>query len=227
MNTDQKKDIILVDDHIIIRDGLKQLIEKLGPYQVSRQYDNGATLVEGFPLDPTPDLIVMDITMPEMDGDEVVLLMKQRGITIPVLILSLINDENRIIRLFRNGVRGYLQKDCTAAMMKEALEQIFKAGFYHNELMTYALQAEWPPRKTEQEKILDKLSPREREFLKLVCNSEEYTYVQIANLMNVQHRTVDGYREIIFEKFGIKSKSGMVLFVLRHQLIEYLDQYEI
>jgi DNA-binding CsgD family transcriptional regulator len=66
------------------------------------------------------------------------------------------------------------------------------------------------------------LTVREKEFLKLVCNEKEYTYDQIADLMKVQHRTVDGYRESVFEKFGIKSKTGLVLFVLKHNLFELL-----
>ncbi len=70
--------------------------------------------------------------------------------------------------------------------------------------------------------MLDRLSEKEREFLKWVCDVNEYTYEQIADLMNVQHRTVDGYRESIFDKFGIKSETGMVLFVLRHKLFDYL-----
>ena len=70
--------------------------------------------------------------------------------------------------------------------------------------------------------IVEQLSHREREFLKLVCHEGEYTYDQIAGIMGVQHRTVDGYRESIFEKFAIKSKTGLVLFVLKHQLFDNL-----
>ncbi|MEI6021637.1 MAG: helix-turn-helix transcriptional regulator, partial [Bacteroidota bacterium] len=66
------------------------------------------------------------------------------------------------------------------------------------------------------------LSPREKEFLKLVCHEKEYTYEQIADQMKVQHRTVDGYRESVFDKFGIKSKTGLVLFVLKHDLFQVL-----
>jgi DNA-binding CsgD family transcriptional regulator len=69
---------------------------------------------------------------------------------------------------------------------------------------------------------MDKLSPREKEFLKLVCHEKEYTYEQIADQMNITPRTVDGYRESIFEKFGIRSKTGLVLFVLKHKLFDVL-----
>jgi len=217
------KDIVLVDDHVIIREGLKELIGKLGPYHVSRQYDNGAELVRDMPLQPMPDLIIMDIAMPEMDGDEVVRLMKEQNMMMPVLILTLSQDENRIIRLFRDGVSGYLKKNCTAAMLQQALEEIFRVGYYHNELMMYALRtSEETPKKSQRELILEKLSLREREFLRLVCDENEYTYDEIGGIMKVQHRTVDGYREALFNKFGIRSKTGLVLFVLKHQIYDSL-----
>lgn len=217
----ENKKIILVDDHIVVRNGLGELIEKLGPYTIWRQYDNGKQFVDD--LSPGADLIVMDITMPEMDGDEVMDELNRLNVSTPVLILSLNENENKIIKLFRQGARGYLNKNCTATVMKQALEQIFKTGFYHNDLLAFALRSEErPPQKTKQEVILEKLSPKERIFLKHVCDAEEYTYDQIASLMNVQHRTVDGYREAIFDKFDIKSKSGLILFVLRNNLLDLL-----
>jgi two-component system invasion response regulator UvrY len=214
------KKLVLVDDHVIIRNGLKELIERLGPYQVVDQFDNGLEFVNAIPFSYEPDLIVMDISMPEMDGDEVMQVLKEKGISLPVLILTLNNDEERLIRLFRRGVRGYLQKNCTAAMMKEALEEIFTRGYYLNEHMQFALGADKAVREHSPNELLDILTPKEREFLRLICNDEEYTYKQISEIMSVSHRTVDGYREALFDKLGLKSKTGLVLFVLRNNLLD-------
>ena len=223
MPIEVKKNIVLVDDHVIIRNGLKELIEKIGPYTISHQFDNGLDLTEAFPIKPTPDLIVMDISMPEMCGDRAVEVLNEKGIKTPVLILTINDDEAAIVKLFRLGVRGYVKKDCTAAIMKEALQSVFEKGYYHNEFLTYSLKNnEVTNKKTKQELLLNQFSERERVFMKLVCDEEEYTYGQIADKMFVQPRTVDGYRESIFEKFGIKSKTGLVLFVLKHQLLEHL-----
>lgn len=217
------KNIVLVDDHIIIRNGLKELIEKLGPYRVSAEFDNGRELVDAFPLQPGPALILMDITMPVMDGDEVVAIMNEKGIDIPVLILTLSQDEQKMIRLFRSGIRGYLHKNCTAAVMKEALESIFKTGYYHNELLVQALHTpDAKPKVPVRMQILEKLTRREKEFMQLVCHEDEYTYDQIAGMMGVVRRTVDSYRESIFDKFDIKSKTGLVLFAIRHRLFDSL-----
>ena len=174
-------------------------------------------------MTPAPDLVVMDMNMPEMDGAQTVEALQARSSAIPVLILTLDCEEETVVRLFRNGVRGYLKKDCDAAGMKAALEDIFRHGYYHNEFLTLSLRGgEKKQKKTERDEIWEQLTDRERAFLKLVCDSREYTYGQIADAMNVQHRTVDGYREAIFDKFGIKSKTGLVLFVLKHQLFELL-----
>jgi DNA-binding NarL/FixJ family response regulator len=218
-----KKNIVLVDDHVIIRNGLKELIEKLGPFKISAEFDNGQALLDALPLSPAADLVILDICMPEMNGDKILEILSERKVKIPVLVLTLNEDESLIIKLFRLGARGYLKKNCTAAVMKEALNEIFEKGYYHNEFLTYSLQTNMTePPKTEQEKILSKLSAKEKQFLKLVCHEKEYTYEQIADKMEVQPRTVDGYREAIFGKFNIKSKTGLVLFVLKHNLFELL-----
>lgn len=217
------KNIVLVDDHLVVRSGLKMLIEKLGTYTISHEFDNGQHLVDAYPFEPQPDLIIMDISMPMLNGEEAFARLKEKECPIPVLILTLNTDEHLIVKLFRAGVRGYLAKDCTAQIMKGALEAIFNTGYYHNEFLLFSLQNEVPRKKlSEQERILEQLSDREKEFLRLVCHEDEYTYDQIAGHMGVQHRTVDGYRESIFEKFAIKSKTGLVLFVLKHNLFDLL-----
>lgn len=213
------KNIVLVDDHIIVRNGLRGLIEKLGPYKVSAEYDDGQALLDALPLQPVPDLAIIDLNMPGMNGDAVMERLNSLGVEWPVLILTLSEEENTIVRLFRLGVRGYLQKNCTAVVLRQALEEIFSRGFYHNELLTLALKtSNLPEKKSMREQLLERFSEREKEFMRLVCHEEEYTYDQIASHMKVHRRTVDGYRESVFDKFGIKSKTGLVLFALRNRL---------
>lgn len=215
--------ICLVDDHVIIRNGLQELIEKLGPYKVIQQYDNGRALLDAVEKMPTPDLIIMDVSMPQMSGDEVMQEFKERSIKIPVLVLTLNEDENLVIKLFRLGARGYLKKNCNSSQLKQAIDEIIRCGYYHNEFLTLSLQNNSVEnKKGEQDQILEQLTAREREFLRLVCHEKEYTYEQIADQMKVQHRTVDGYRESIFEKFNIKSKTGLVLFILKYRLFDLL-----
>jgi two-component system, NarL family, invasion response regulator UvrY len=216
------KNIVLVDDHVVIRNGLKELIEKIGSFKVTHQFDNGRSFMDALPFKNEPDLIIMDISMPDMSGDKVLEELKARQIKLPILVLTLNEDEGLIINLFRMGARGYLKKNCSSVILKEAISEILKNGYYHNEFLTLSLLNESKSKKNHQELILEQLTIREREFLKLVCNEKEYTYEQIADKMNVQHRTVDGYRESIFDKFAIKSKTGLVLFILKHKLFDLL-----
>jgi DNA-binding NarL/FixJ family response regulator len=219
----EKKQIILVDDHTIVRNGLKVLIEKLGPYKIMAEYDNGMRLLEHLDRVAKADLIIMDRSMPEMNGEATMLALNAQQITKPVLMLTLNEDEDIIIQLFRMGIRGYLKKDCSADALKSAIVSVLETGYYHNEFLTFSLQTNTAAKKkTEQDIILDQLTVRERHFLKLVCHEKEYTYQQIADIMQVQPRTVDGYREDLFDKFGIKSKTGLVLFVLKHKLMDLL-----
>ncbi|TSJ45384.1 response regulator transcription factor [Fluviicola chungangensis] len=219
----KNRSIVLIDDHTIVRNGLKELIEKLGPYSVTAQFDSGNAFLENFPVLQKPDLVIVDLNMPGMSGFELVEHIMTLEQAQKILILTLDSDEQTIIRLFRNGVRGFLKKNCSAEMLKNALDSILATGYYHNEFLALSLRTEVETtRLSEKERILAQLTDREREFLKWVCHEYEYTYDQIADQMQVSSRTVDGYREAIFDKFAIKSKTGLVLFVLKHQLFDEL-----
>jgi DNA-binding NarL/FixJ family response regulator len=210
--------VYLVDDHAVVRNGLKALIERMGHYIVTQQFDNGQELIDALPFNPAPDIIIMDLTMPVLDGSQTVKELKSRNITTPVLILTLETTEKTIIELFRMGIRGYLPKSCTADVLKKAIDDVINSGYYHNEMLTKALLNQNTAEETTS--TLAHLTERESLFLQLVCDENELTYEQIADKMGVSRRTVDGYRESIFEKFNIKSKTGLVLFAIKYGLIK-------
>ena len=211
--------IILVDDHVVVRNGLKELIEIMGPYKIIAQYDNGKQLIDALPFKKAPALIIMDLAMPVMSGAETMQRLKEMEVKYPVLVLTLNAADDTIIQMYKLGVRGYLEKDCTAPGLRAAIEDVLHSGYHHNDLLTKALAADDKPGpKDTRAEILKQITPREREFLLLVCDDAEYTYDQMASKMGVSVRTIDGYRESLFQKFGIKSKTGLVLFTLRHGL---------
>lgn len=212
--------IFLVDDHPIVRNGLKGLVERLGNYKVIAEYDNGEELMNEYPFSAPPDLIIMDLTMPIMDGTETVIALKQKGSKIPVLILTLETDERTIVNLFRLGIRGYLPKSSTADVLRKAISDVMGTGYYHNEMLAKALLSPNQVVLDERQQILAQVSQRERDFLKLVCDENEPTYEQIANMMEVSRRTVDGYRESLFNKFNIRSKTGLVLFAIKYGIVK-------
>lgn len=214
----KKVSIYLVDDHAVVRNGLKSLIEKMGNYAVTAQFDNGQELLDALPFDNAPDLIIMDLTMPVMGGAETVQELKARHIDTPVIILTLETSEKHIIGLFRQGIRGYLPKSCTADVLKKAIDDVVETGYYHNEMMTKALMMDHASVQDSKDS-LNHLTERETQFVQLVCDEKEYTYEQIADIMGVSRRTVDGYRESVFNKFNIKSKTGLVLLAIRYGII--------
>ncbi len=214
----EETSIILIDDHTIVRNGLKSLIEVLGNYKVIAEYDNGKQFVNATPL-PQADLIILDLNMPEMNGEQTMTWLRKNKPDLKVLILTLDTDDKTIIALYRAGVRGYIPKSCDASVLKKAIDSIIHTGYYHNDLLQHALIAD--AEKTEQiKKTTDLLLEREMVFLQLICDPEEYTYDQIATIMNVSKRTIDGYKLGLTEKFNIKSKTGLVLFAIKHGVVQ-------
>lgn len=213
-------DIYLVDDHPVVRSGLKSLIEKLGNYKITGEFDNGQELMDEVPFKTPPSLIIMDMTMPVMDGLQTVMALKQQDVNIPVLMLTLETDERIIVNLFRLGIRGYLPKSVTAPELRQAISDIMLTGYYHNEMLVKALLSPADVVFDERQHILSQVTQREREFLALVCDINEPTYEEIATKMEVSRRTVDGYRESLFSKFNIKSKTGLVLFAIKYGIIK-------
>lgn len=214
--------IFLADDHTVVRKGLKELIECLGPYEITAEFQSGRELVAAMPFATEPDLIILDIAMPDMGGKEVMEYFREHGISYKVLILTLDTTEQTIIQLYKLGIKGYLPKNCTPEELKSAIDNIVSAGYYHNEMLARALSAETQNSKGDRERVLSLLTKRELEFLNLVCDEKEYTYEQVADILGVHVRTVDGYRKALFEKFNIKSKTGVVLFAIKYQLLDSL-----
>jgi DNA-binding NarL/FixJ family response regulator len=221
---ESKKNIILVDDHTIFRQAFQRLIEVSGRFVVFQTFANGLELINAMPFDPAPDLVILDINMKIMDGHEVMKWWSEKKISIPVLILTCNDDEQDIVQLFRSGVRGYLVKECDSETLHLALEEIFRCGYYHNEFLASSLRTnDAPQKKTEKEMVLEQLSAREKELLKHVCHEAEYTYKEMADLMGISGSAVDKYRDSLFVKFGIKSKTGLLLFVIKYKLFELLN----
>lgn len=212
--------IVLVDDHVVVRSGLRSLIEVLGNYKVTNEFSNGEQFVKALEAGQVnPDIAIIDLEMPVMGGEDTMRWLNKNRPQQKALTLTWDADEKKIIELFRLGVRGYLLKSCTADVLKKAIEDTFYSGYYHSELLQTAILKNAISVEEAQD-INERISDRERDFLQLVCDKEEYTYDQIANIMQVHRRTVDGYRESLFEKFKIKSKTGLVMFAIKHEVVK-------
>ncbi|MBD0278566.1 MAG: response regulator transcription factor [Bacteroidota bacterium] len=203
--------VALVDDHVMLRRGLADMIEEKFGYRVLFQYNNGKELVDKLDKSNLPDVILMDINMRHMDGFEATLWLKKNYASVQVLALSMYDDEKAIIRMIRNGARGYILKENEPEELKRAIDDIVTRGFHYSERVTgkvvHSIQLD----------SVTELNGRHIEFLKLVCT--EMTYKEIAEQMNVSPRTVDGYRDELFEKLGVKSRVGLVLFAIKNKIV--------
>lgn len=210
--------VALADDHVLLRNGLAAITTSLG-YNVLFESSNGKEFINMLDSNNLPDVVLMDLSMPEMDGFDTALWLKRNHPCVNVLALSMYDDEDSIIRMLRNGAKGYILKESNPHHLQQAIESVFTKGYHYSEMITgkliHSIKAiDWAESST---KNTLHLSERETEFLKLA--STEKTYKEIAREMHISPRTVDGYREGLFEKLQVKSRIGLVLFAIKRGIV--------
>ena len=212
--------IALVDDHALLRNGLSALVKNLG-HTVALEAGNGEEFISLLNPDNLPDLVLLDINMPEMDGYDTALWLKQNHPKVTVMALSMYDTEAAIIRMMKCGAKGYILKDSDPSELKFALESLFTKGYYYSELVnSKVINAIGSINDEENEiKNIVQMNEREAEFLKLICT--ELTYKEIADKMQVSHRTVDNYRDSLFEKANVKTRIGLAMFAVRNGVIQF------
>ena len=208
--------VVLIDDHVLLRNGLASLIESFGKYAVLFQADNGKHFIEKLQPGMLPDIILMDINMPVMDGYETSLWLKEHYPRVKILALSMYDNENAIIRMFKAGAKGYILKDCDPEELRAALDALTEKGFYYSEMVTGKLIStiNTLDEKDNTVKSIISLSDKETQFLKLACT--ELTYKEIADKMIISPRTVDGYRDDLFKKLNVRTRVGLVMFAVKN-----------
>ena len=212
-----KGKIALVDDHVLLRNGLANLLKDLD-YEVVFQADNGKHFIDLLQTHEPPQLVLMDINMPLMNGYETTLWLKQNHPSIHVLVLSMLDDEDSVIRMIRSGAKGYVLKDCEPDELKTAIYSILHKGFYHSEMVSgKLLHAISQSDKDNDHPGHVRLTEKELEFLKWVCT--ELSYKEIADKMNISPRTVDTHRDNLQEKLGCKGRVSLVLWAIKNGVV--------
>jgi DNA-binding NarL/FixJ family response regulator len=209
----------IVDDHTLFRDGLINLLAEYPQITAVFKAKNGKDMQEQFATDNIPDIVLMDINMPVVDGYTATKWIKQHFPLVHILALSMYEDETNIVKMLKAGADGYILKECNAAELVRAITSIIENGVYINEHVSGRLiNSIRQPEKNISDHLASKLTDREIEFLTFCCS--ELTYKEIAEQMKVSHRTVDGYRDALFEKLSLKSRTGLVLFAIKAQLVK-------
>jgi DNA-binding NarL/FixJ family response regulator len=210
--------IALVDDHTLLRNGLAGLVSSFEGYAVLFEASNGREFIEQLKTYPAPDIVLLDITMPEMNGIETAEWIKNNLPSAKILVLSVMDVDTIIISMLKRGARGYILKDSKPAVFKEALDSIRDTGFFMNELVSnkmlnYVTQKD---SKLQGSGLISQLSENELSFLQLACS--EMTYKEIAKKMDLSPRTIDGYRDELLRKLNVQSRIGLVIFAIRYGL---------
>ena len=208
--------IVIADDHQLFLKSLCILIGGLGHFDIVADALNGKDLMQKLEVGKLqPDLALIDVNMPVMDGVETARQLSEKYPLTRVVALSMKDDDNTIISMLKAGCCAFLLKDIHPVELEKALLEIHNKGFYNADALN--LRYRRILMRSETEKALT-LSEREKQFLKLACS--DLTYKQIAVQMNVSERTVDGYREALFEKLNVQSRTGMALEAIRRNMVQ-------
>lgn len=220
MDTRPKIPIALVDDHALFRGILADMINGLEGYEVVVEAAHGEDYIAQA-AGKCIAVAIVDLHMPVMDGYRTIAWIRANAPQTRAMALTFEKTEEAMVRALRAGACGFLLKDVSKSVFKEALDRVATVGHYHDDELAQLLIPSKPEhRNGHANRSLVELTDREAEFLQLVCDEEEYTYDRIADLMRVHRRTVDGYRESVFSKFGIKSKVGLVLFAMKSGVVK-------
>jgi DNA-binding NarL/FixJ family response regulator len=206
----------IVDDHSLFARSLEKLINSFPHFQVIFHAKNGLHLQEKIEdSNVLPEIILLDINMPVMDGFETAEWLTLHHPEIKVLALSMQDDEHTILKMLRRGVKGYLLKDIHPEILNTALKELSEKGYYHSQKVSETLLHSLTP--DEEGRIFD-FKENELTFIKLACS--ELTYKEIAVMMELSPKTIDGYRQDLFKRLKIKNRVGLVIFALKRNLIQ-------
>lgn len=214
-----QQSVVIVDDHMLIAEALSGIIEKFSRYHVLYEVGNGKQLVERFqqPVN-IPDIVLLDINMPLMDGFETAQWISAHHPHIRILALSMQDEEETLVRIIRCGAKGYLLKNIHPAELERALDSLVDKGYYYPEWITHKVLMGMSQEKEQAAQARVQVNDREIEFLQYAAT--ELTYKEIAEKMCCSPRTVESYRDNLFEKFGLKTRVGLVMYALRHGFIK-------
>ncbi len=217
----EKYNIVIVDDHSLFAGSLESLINNFSDFKVQYVVHNGQELVDRLTNgDNFPDVILLDINMPVMNGAQTMYWLKKNLPKLDVLALSMEDNEETIIKMLSYGAKGYLLKDIHPEELKNALNEVINKGFYYTDKVNSSLIKSLHSTKEQIEDDFEfiQLNDREKTFLEYACT--EKTYKEIADNMFISPKTVDGYRDSLFKKFGVSNRIGLVLYALKHELVK-------
>ncbi len=210
--------IVIADDHLLIAKALSGVIEHFNNYTVLYECENGEAIIEKFKQKKNiPDIILLDIVMPVMDGFETATWLKQNHPQVLVIALTMQHDDDSLIKMIQCGAKGYLHKNVHPAELEKALDMVLQKGFYYPDWATSRVLNTIAGGNNKQT-AGHVLTEREKEFIQYACT--ELTYKEIGEKMFCSVRTVEGYRDALFEKLGMKTRVALALYAVKTGLVK-------
>ena len=210
--------IAIVDDHTLFRQGISSILLENEEIRIVFDAANGTEMKEKIATHPLPNVVLMDITMPKVNGYEATLWLKQHHPSVKVLALSMFEEDEPIIKMLKCGAGGYILKESSASDLIFAIKTIAEHDYFLNNQVTGKLIRSLQGDVKTPNAVTD-LTANEVKFLELCCS--ELTYKEIAGKMCLSVHTIDNYRDALFQKLDLKSRTGLVLFALKNNIASY------
>lgn len=210
--------VALVDDFSITRRGIRSLVEISPDIRVTQEADNGSQLLELLKKQPAPDIAIIDINMPIMDGFATISALKEAFPDIRCIVLSQLQEDDAIINMISRGASGYLHKSTDPLLIIKAIKAVYQSGFYcSRSIRGKNLQNIEPTQKNDGFNGREVLTRNEVDLIRL--SASNLTFNQIAELMNLSPKTVQNYRDNLFNKLQIHTRSALTLYGVKNGII--------
>jgi len=212
--------VALADDEALIRKGLKLLINDFNDMHVVLESSNGLELIEGIKkLSILPDVLLLDLKMPQLDGIETTKYLQQKYDNIKIIILSTHFKESFVLHMIELGCSAYLPKKVEPVEFERAIKEVHEKGFYYTEEVLNIVRSNMISQRKNKSKVNlnNPISARELEILQLICN--QFTTAEIAGKLFISPRTVDGHRNNLLTKLNCKNTAGLVVYALQNHLV--------
>ena len=214
---EEKIKIAMVDDHVLLRNALASLINSFDNCKVIYEANNGSEFIDKLSTFSIPDVVLLDLNMPVMDGFDTAVWLRDNYPKIYVLMLTMYDSELTLIRLLQAGVKGFLKKDVEPSELKFAINSVVQSGYYYSTQTAGRLANLFRTSKDNLRLQNSTLNDQEIKFLKFACT--DLTYKEIAQSMNLTPRSVDALRDQLFLKLDVKSRVGLAMLAIKYGVV--------
>lgn len=211
--------VAIADDHQIFRKGVILSLRPFANLKFVLEAENGDELLQGL-AEAQPDVILMDLRMPNKDGIETTKIISKTYPHIHIIVLTMFEDERFVTHLMENGANGYLLKSAEPGEIKKAIMEVMARGYYLNNFVNRILLKKSHNRTKTIPTLNNEIviNDKEKQVIRLLCM--EYTAQEIAKEMDISPRTVEAIKDRLMERFGVKNSVGLVFYAMKNSLID-------